>query len=244
MPRPSKPKRVGSMPRCSSFFGEISKNSEYHILLSVEEFETLRLIDYLGMNQEECAASMNVSRITVQTLYADARKKVARFLVEGSNLQIEGGNFVLAPKDLSADGDRREVAEEPVWIAVAYEEGEVFQHFGRSTAFKLYQIKHHQIISSQVIDTGGKGHGMLVGFLKEQKVDVLICGGIGVAARNALAEAEIQLFAGACGNADAQVLSYLKGNLSYDPDFQCTHSREQGEQGCMEKEEHHSCVHK
>ena len=89
--------------------------------------------------------------------------------------------------------------------------GEVFQHFGHTEQFKLYQVENGRVASSRVVDTVGSGHGALAGFLKENGVDVLICGGIGGGARNALANAGIQLFGGACGNADAQVESYLAG---------------------------------
>lgn len=234
MPRPSKPKRVSGLPRCCEFSGEICKNQAHHIVVSVEEFETVRLIDYLGMTQEECASSMNVSRITVQTLYAEARKKLARFLVEGSRLQIQGGNFFLdqAGERPAVNDKSAEKGDYQMIIAVTYENGEVFQHFGHTEAFKLYQVENNQVVSSKVVDTNGSGHGALAGFLSEHQVDVLICGGIGGGARNALVEAGIQLFGGACGNADAQVESYLAGNLSYNPNVQCNHHHDHGEGGC------------
>lgn len=245
MARPSKPKRVCREPRCRQFFGEAGRRGDFHIAMTVEEYETIRLIDYLGKNQEECASSMGVGRATVQMLYAEARKKLARFLVEGTGLVIGGGDYVICPsqqcrqmsgqkrqgESLSDKNGKRSsenfgITQKGAYdmiIAVTYENGEVFQHFGHTEAFKIYQVEGNQVVSSQVVGTNGSGHGALAGFLKEQGVDVLICGGIGGGARNALADAGIQLFGGACGNADAQVESYLAGNLEYDPDVQCSH---------------------
>lgn len=246
MPRPSKPKRVCGMPRCRSFSGETHTEDIQYLVLSVEEFETIRLIDYQGLTQEECAASMQVSRITVQMLYSEARKKLARFLVEGSGLVIDGGNY-LVESCLKPGREKRGNKEKGAYdmiIAVTYENGEVFQHFGHTETFKLYQVEDHKVVSSHIVGTNGSGHGALAGFLKEHEVDVLICGGIGGGARNALAEAGIQLYGGACGNADAQVESFLAGSLAYNPNAECNHHHhEHGEGGCSHHEGGHSCGH-
>lgn len=118
-------------------------------------------------------------------------------------------------------------------IAVTYENGQVFQHFGHSEQFKVYDVEDGKVVKSEVIGTNGQGHGALAGFLLQGNVDVLICGGIGGGARNALAEAGIDLFPGAQGNADAQVEAYLAGELNYDPDTVCSHhGHEHGEGGC------------
>ena len=74
-------------------------------------------------------------------------------------------------------------------IAVTYENGQVFQHFGHTAQFKLYDVENGTVASSQVVDTNGSGHGALAGFLKDRQVDALICGGIGGGAQMALAEA-------------------------------------------------------
>ena len=67
--------------------------------LTVEEYEAIRLMDYLGLNQEEAAAQMGVARTTVQRIYAQARRKLAAFLVEGRPLQIGGGSYSLCPQE-------------------------------------------------------------------------------------------------------------------------------------------------
>ena len=108
-------------------------------------------------------------------------------------------------------------------IAVTYENGQVFQHFGHCEQFKLYDAADGAVTSSQVVTAVGSGHGALAGFLQSHGVDTLICGGIGAGARTALAEAGIQLYPGASGGADAQVEALLAGRLSYDPDTVCAH---------------------
>lgn len=128
-------------------------------------------------------------------------------------------------------------------IAVTYENEEIFQHFGHTEQFKVYDVEDGKISGAQIVDTNGSGHGALAGFLKDLGVDVLICGGIGGGARNALAEAGIELFPGACGDADAQVESYLAGNLNYDPDTVCNHHGHGHGEGNCEDHGQHECGH-
>ncbi|MGI5966522.1 MULTISPECIES: NifB/NifX family molybdenum-iron cluster-binding protein [Anaerotruncus] len=108
-------------------------------------------------------------------------------------------------------------------IAVTYENGQVFQHFGHTEQFKIYDTEDGKILSARVVDTNGSGHGALAGFLKAHDVDTLICGGIGGGARTALAQAGIAIFPGAAGNADEQAAALLAGRLQYDPDTLCDH---------------------
>lgn len=129
-------------------------------------------------------------------------------------------------------------------IAVTYEDGEIFQHFGHTQNFKLYDIEDKKIVKEQVVNTNGQGHGALAGFLTNAKVDALICGGIGGGAQSALAEAGIQLFGGVSGNADDAVKAYIEGTLGFNPDVQCNHHGH--EHTCGGHHEHschqeHSC---
>lgn len=114
-------------------------------------------------------------------------------------------------------------------IAVTYENEEIFQHFGHCEEFKIYEVEDNKIQFSKVVGTGGSGHEALAVFLKNLGVETLICGGIGGGARVALAQAGIQLYPGAQGNADAAVEALLKGSLDYDPDTMCNHHHEGGE---------------
>lgn len=124
-------------------------------------------------------------------------------------------------------------------IGVTYDNGNVFQHFGKTEYFKVYEVEDNKVISSEVMSSNGSGHGALAGFLAEQSVDVLICGGIGGGAQTALAEAGIELCAGAQGDTDQAVEAYLKGELE-STGVNCNHHHEEGH-SCGGHGEGHSC---
>lgn len=119
-------------------------------------------------------------------------------------------------------------------IAVTYENGQIFQHFGHTEQFKVYEINGGKIGQTKIVGTEGSGHGALAGFLKAEGVDTLICGGIGGGAQNALAEAGIKLYGGVSGDADKAVEELLAGTLGYNPDVKCDHHDHQHGEG-------HSC---
>ena len=108
-------------------------------------------------------------------------------------------------------------------IAVTYENGNVYQHFGHTAAFKVYEAENGKVISSQVLDTNGSGHGALALLLAQQGVNVLICGGIGGGARFALMDAGIAIYGGVTGDADEAVELFLSNALNYDPNARCNH---------------------
>ena len=125
-------------------------------------------------------------------------------------------------------------------IAVTYDNGEIFQHFGKTESFKVYEVEDNKVVSSEVIGSNGTGHGALAGLLAEQGVNVLICGGIGGGAQTALTEAGIELCAGAQGNTDQAVESYLKGEL-VSSGANCDHHHPEEGHSCGSHEEGHSC---
>ena len=125
-------------------------------------------------------------------------------------------------------------------IAVTYDNGEVFQHFGRTESFKIYEVEDNKVVSSEVISSNGTGHGALAGLLAEQGVNVLICGGIGGGAQAALTEAGIDLCAGAQGNVDEVIEIYLKGELE-SSGVNCDHHHHEEGHSCGSHEEGHSC---
>ena len=125
-------------------------------------------------------------------------------------------------------------------IAVTYDNGEIFQHFGKTESFKVYEVEDNKVVSSEVIGSNGTGHGALAGLLAEQGVNVLICGGIGGGAQTALTEAGIELCAGAQGNTDQAVESYLKGEL-VSSGANCDHHHHEEGHSCDSHEEGHSC---
>ncbi len=189
-------------------------------MLSLDEFETIRLLDREGLTQEQSAERMGIARTTVTAIYERARRKVADALVDGRRLLIRGGNYRLndqGTENIIRKGSKR------MRIAVTYENGEVFQHFGHTEQFKLYDVEDGKIVAEQIVPSSGSGHGALAGFLKAAQADALICGGIGMGARNALAEAGITLYGGVTGSADAAALSLAQGNLQFDPDAKCDH---------------------
>jgi FKBP-type peptidyl-prolyl cis-trans isomerase 2/predicted Fe-Mo cluster-binding NifX family protein len=120
-------------------------------------------------------------------------------------------------------------------IAVTYENGQVFQHFGHTEQFKIYEVEDGKVVSSEVIGSDGQGHGALAGLLSNNSIDVLICGGIGGGAQAALSENGIELCAGASGDVDAAVEAYLKGEL-VNSGVNCNHHEEGhscgGHSGC------------
>ena len=98
-------------------------------------------------------------------------------------------------------------------IAVTYENGSIFQHFGHTEEFKVYEVEDGKVVRAEVIGSNGSGHSALAGLLDDKGIDVLICGGIGGGAQAALQERGIELCAGAEGNADEAVAAYLRGEL-------------------------------
>ena len=234
MPRPRKCRKVCHMPKVCNFVPVGQDVNQKPVVLTVDEFEAIRLIDEQGFSQEECSSYMQVARTTAQAIYNTARAKIATALVEGMPLRIEGGDYRLCEgkEDVChcggcqrhRYGDQfQEKGEKQMRIAVTYEDGNIFQHFGHSEQFKLYDVEDGKIVNTQVVDTNGQGHGALAGFLTGAKVDVLICGGIGGGAQNALAQAGIQLYGGVAGSCDAAVDALLANNLGYNPNVQCSH---------------------
>ena len=124
-------------------------------------------------------------------------------------------------------------------IAATYDNGNIFQHFGKTEFFKVYEVEDNKVVSSEVIGSNGTGRGALAGLLAEQGISVLICGGIGGGAQSALAEAGIELCSGAQGDADAAVEAYLKGEL-VSTGVNCDHHHEEGH-SCGSHEDGHSC---
>ena len=114
-------------------------------------------------------------------------------------------------------------------VAVTYENGDIFQHFGHTEQFKVYDIEDGKILSSEIVDTNGSGHGALAGVLNALKVDALICGGIGGGAQMALAEAGIKLYGGVSGSADAAAQALAEGKLDFNPAVRCDHHDHHGE---------------
>ena len=262
MPRHQRCRRICEYPACESFSPE-KNGSNQTVTLTLDEYEVLRLVDFERQTHEQCAQQMDISRTTVTEIYDSARYKVADSIVNGKRLLISGGNYRLCdgtgtgccrqecprrnmqcgracPETDTCCGmnqmkEKRTQAMKVV--AVTYENGEIFQHFGHTAQFKIYEIADGRVNNSRAVSAIGSGHGALAGFLQDYHVDTLICGGIGGGAQEALAQAGIELFGGVSGNADEAVNALIAGTLSFDPEVHCDHHDHEG--GCHGEE--HSC---
>lgn len=236
MPRPCKRRRICAMPGCGRF-GPRGGCGRGRVVMTLDEFESIRLIDLEGMTQEQCAAQMQVARTTAQAVYGAARRKLAECLVRGSELLIAGGDYELcggaAPdcpgrcrcgrRTEDHNGQTSDGRSTAMTIAVTYENGQVFQHFGHTEQFRLYEVADGKVVSARTVDTAGSGHGALAALLRELGADTLICGGIGGGAQQALTEAGIRFYGGVTGEADRAVADLLAGKLGYDPNARCEH---------------------
>lgn len=235
MPRPVKCRKVCHFPQTLEFLPRHPSAEKEPVIMAVDEYEAIRLIDKEGLTQEQCAEFMQIARTTVQRIYEVARKKLADCIVDGRPLRIEGGDFWLCggqSVNCGADGCfkqryhqqyQKAKGETMMRIAVTYENGQIFQHFGHTAQFKIYDVQDGKIAASEIVDTGGSGHGALAGVLTALNADVLICGGIGGGAQTALAAAGIRLYGGVSGNADDAVAAFLENKLEFQPDVRCDH---------------------
>ncbi|MDO4394211.1 MAG: DUF134 domain-containing protein [Bacillota bacterium] len=245
MPRPPRCRRICDEPKIDTFCPDRNVAGE-PVLLTLDEYEAIRLVDLQGQTHEQCALQMDISRSTVQEIYESARRKIAACIVHGRSLKITGGNYRLCHgrEHVHCGGSCRKKeqiehgGEHIMKIAVTYEDGEIFQHFGHTEKFKIYDVTDNRISGEEVVDTNGSGHGALAGFLMQQGVEILICGGIGGGAQMALAEAGIRLYGGVSGKADDAVNALLNGKLGYNASVRCDHhGHREGGHNCGE----HSC---
>ena len=257
MPRPRKHRKVCHFPETIAFHPAEASGETEPVLMTVDEYETVRLIDGEGFSQEQCGEHMHIARTTVQLIYGSARKKLAQMLVEGRPLHIEGGEYRLCDgrDGICKKGNcfkqqihhqyEKPKGDHTMRIAVTYANGEIFQHFGHTEQFKVYDVEDGKIVASAVVDTNGSGHGALAGVLQALQADVLICGGIGGGAQTALAAAGIRLYGGVSGSADAAAQALVEGKLAFNPNVKCNHHGEHhhgeghtcGDHGCGS----HSC---
>ena len=235
MPRPRKFRQVCHFPNVLEFKPVGLDESKSEIIMTIDEYETIRLIDKEGFSQEQCGEQMKIARTTVQMIYTSARKKMADAIVDGCSLRIEGGDYHLCSgndafcekgacyKRKYNEQYAKMKGEQVMRIAVTYENGQIFQHFGHTEQFKVYDVEDGKVVASEVVGTEGSGHGALAGILNALNVDVLICGGIGQGARVALNSVNIQICPGTNGNCDELVQAYISGNLVFDPNTECHH---------------------
>lgn len=111
-------------------------------------------------------------------------------------------------------------------IAVTFDNGEVFQHFGQTKSFKIYETSDKKIVSSSILSSGNYSHGSLAELLKDNGVDALICGGIGEGAVNIMKKCGIKVFPGISGDADNAAANLIDDKLNYSKEPTCDHDHE------------------
>lgn len=242
MPRATKCRKIWNFPDYYSFIPEDADTDELDtIVLSLDEYETIRLLDHEGLNQEACAVRMGVARTTVTAMYESARKKMISAIVEGKRLRIAGGNIEIDSERNGLKVSMKKKGDKMMRVAVTYDKGNVFGHFGRTEEFKVYDIEDGKVVDSKILGTNGEGCGALAGILNIARVDTLICGGIGGGAQRALEEAGIKLYAGVSGSTDAAVDALIAGTLEASSEANCDHHGHEHAEG--ESCGHGGCHH-
>lgn len=226
MARPVKNRIIQAIPTCEGFMpvGFDNRKEYERIIMTVDEYEAIRLIDLEGQNQEACAESMGISRSTVTNIYDTARKKIADAFINEKLLLIDGGNY-----DINSANCRTAVIDhlsDDLIVAVPCADDNIFQHFGQCEMFRFYTIKDGSVESVYDVSSEGYGHGTLVTFLKEHNVGILICGGIGGGAQKFLEQDGIRFFAGVSGSCDKAVQELLKGTLVYNTNASCSNHKD------------------
>ncbi len=249
MARPVKCRRVCQFPQTREFIPAQNAQGKQPVIMTVDEYEAIRLIDREGLSQEQCSERMQIARTTAQKIYENARKKLADALVDGLPLKIEGGEYRLCAGECqlrSCGGCHKQrlhqFSQKPkekneLRIAVPCENGQIFQHFGHAEQLKVFRVENAAVVSSELIHTDAGGHAALAELLCALRIDALICDRIGGGAQNALACAGIRLYAGVSGDVDAAVAALLENKLDGDPNARFSPREEGQDEDCGR----HSC---
>jgi predicted DNA-binding protein (UPF0251 family)/predicted Fe-Mo cluster-binding NifX family protein len=248
-------RRVCMLPENTTFTPD--KDIDGYVTLTIDAIEALRLCDLEELDQAQAADMMGVSRGTLQRILYQAHRTTAEALIAGKGIHIAGGNYSVnkcACPNIGqchrcnfADQKKNEQLSTKIKlnvegtimkIAITTEGNQVFQHFGSCPLFTLIEIENNTVINRKSIDASDSGHAALAGFLQSNEVDLLICGGIGGGARNALAEADIALISGCKGDIDVAITEYLAGTLKDKPEGMCNHHHEGANHQCGAGEQH------
>ena len=182
MPRPPRCRRICSTPKVDTFCPNGSRDAE-PILLTLDEYEVIRLVDLEQQTHEQCAAQMDISRSTVQEIYKSSRRKLAACLVYGSRctspvgaiVSAEGRSIRAVADAAGRSEDRKHntdhEGENSMKIAVTYGDGQIFQHFGHTAQFKLYEVAEGKVVRARSWIPTAVGMVLLAGLLMQQGVD-------------------------------------------------------------------------
>lgn len=218
MPRPRKSRNVCHFPRSLSFVPAEHGQEKEPVILTVDEYETIRLIDQEGFSQEECGERMGIARTTVQQIYATARRKLARMLVEGSPLQIAGGDYRLCDGNQNCGQNlcfkqyysrQYEKTDHCRRVAVSCRAGEIPGDFEDTLQFRLYDIHKGEILASKLVDIKSADLNGLACILTALRTDILICGQVSSLTKLALDAAGVQLYDGISGDPDMAAVGIL-----------------------------------
>ena len=194
------------------------------VILNVDEFETIRLIDREGLSQQECGQYMGVARTTVQQIYTAARKKLADALVEGLPLRIEGGDYRLCENDEECFacpgcwkhlGSVKKKEEGPMKIAIPLDENktDVCLTFGRAPYILFAQDDKEEILENPAAQAQGGAGLKAAQFLVDQEADVLITFRCGQNAADVFTAADMQIYKAQGTTAEENVQAFLNDKL-------------------------------
>lgn len=228
MPRPIRCRRVCCEPAVKRFAPE-GVDAAAPVVLLVEEYEVVRIIDFEKRTHGQCAEQMQISRTTVTELYEKARFKIADAIVNAKPLVIDGGRYEICQEsDCICCGRRcrRHTLQSAqngtsgvthMKVAIPVKNDSIFQHFGKAPEFKMYEVENNAVVGSKIVaSAGANGHDAVVNLLVKNSVGCVICDGLGGGAVQALAEAGIELYAGNSGSADEAVAKLIAGELTND----------------------------
>ena len=228
MPRPRKCRKVCCLPE-SSQFGPLgmSCDQEHRIVMTVDEYETVRLIDFAGFTQEECAKQMKIARTTVQRIYNEARKKLAEVLVNGKVLRIEGGDYKLCDGletfcrcggcHRHSSPNKQKEDDIIMKIALPTRQNLIDDHFGHCEYYTVFTIDDSKNIVDQEIIASPVGCGCksnIAQTLSTMGVTILLAGNMGDGAMEVLKNSGIKVVRGCSGDVKTVALNWLTGSLT------------------------------
>jgi len=214
MPRPPKERRICMQPRSRKFHSETGVENE-SVLLNLDELETIRLLDLVGLSQEAAGDQMQVGRATVQRIYEEARRKIADALIYGKSIEIENERRS-RPKDedlIDLDETIDDVVKSITKICVPLSGDDIHPRFGLAPRLKMLEIRDRMIVSSTVIDAPVHQHGELPGIVARLGVDAVIVHTLGQIGIDRFNQFNVSIYSGLKGNADEAVQEVLSGKV-------------------------------
>jgi len=231
MPRPFKSRSISESPRCRRFNPEIATEKE-SVILSLDEYEVIRNCDYGRLSQENCAKLMDISRTTVQRIYASARMKIAEAIVLAKVLEIEGGSVNMSEQKNSITGITNAQGEIRLKLAIGLDGLKVAGHFGQCNDFRIIEIVDNEVRNTEDIHDDIHVHQERPQFLKDKGVDVLIMNTMGKGAYNRLLNLGIKCIFAEDKTVDEALSAYLNKTLTTPLEaHECNHHGEHGHEG-------------